>query len=82
MADGLINGLGGAPQQPQLVRTMVNTPAGIRVIYATNAGQFVAEITIFSMEQSVIPELLQECAGAFKTAIVRAPAGLADKFRG
>ena len=81
MAETLINGIGIPPTPLTPVRTMINTPSGIRVYYADQNGRFLAEITILAVDQNLIADLLSDTAGAFRSAIIRAPAGLADNMK-
>lgn len=76
----LISGLNNAVRM-QPVRTMVNTPSGLRVFYAAPNGTFLAEFQLFCMDQNILADLLADAAGACRMAIVRAPAGLADQFK-
>jgi len=81
MAETLINGV-GMPHAPIMpVRTMINTPSGIRVYYSDQNGRFLAEITILAVDQNMIADLLADTAGAFRQAIIRAPAGMADNLK-
>lgn len=74
----LLNGSGGAQS---VSRTIIPVPNGVKAFYATNKGEFVAELTIFCPNASNLPAILSDLSSAIGGSLLQAPAIMAEQFK-